>query len=222
MITIAIDGPSAAGKSATAKALSDKLGILHLNTGALYRAIGYYVYENNLDINDVKLVESHMPNIDITVSFENNVQKTILNGKDISEELYTSIMGNYASISSSYGFVREKMLHLQRDIASKQSVIVEGRDITSYVLPNANFKFFLTASAEERSKRRLQNLLDLGESITYEEVLADIKERDHRDTSRSNNPLVLVDDAVLVKTDEKDLDEVVEFIVSIINDNGNN
>lgn len=216
MLTIAIDGPSASGKTSTATELSKKLNILHLNTGALYRAIAYYLYENKIDAENEAQVEKVLHKIDISVKFENGSQKTFVNGADVSEKLYTSEMGHMSSVSSAYPKVREKMLHLQREIAQQHSVVMEGRDITSVVLPDAKNKFFLTASVEVRAKRRLQNLQDIGETITYEQVLQDLKERDVRDSTRANNPLKLVDDAVLIETDGMNLDQVVNKIISML------
>lgn len=216
MITIGIDGPSAAGKSATAKAISKRLNILHLNTGALYRAIAVYLLDNNVDISNEKAVNKVLPKISITVDFVKGEQRTVLNGTDITDRLYSSEASKAASISSSYKNIRKKMKSLQQNIAKQHSVIMEGRDITSVVLPNAKYKFFLTASPETRAKRRLQNLLDAGEKIEYEQVLQDILERDDRDSNRENNPLVLVDDAILIETDSYTLDEVVDLICSYI------
>jgi len=216
MITIAIDGPSASGKTSTAKKISTKLNILHLNTGALYRAIGLYLHENKIDATNPKAVKKVLPKINVAVEFTDGAQKTILNGVDVSDKLYTSEMGKLSSISSVYPFVRKKMLHLQRHIAKKHSVVMEGRDITSVILPKAKYKFFLSASDEVRAKRRLANLLEIGETVTLEDVLKDIKERDERDSSRENNPLILVKDAVLIDTDKLSLDEVVETILSYV------
>ena len=216
MITIAIDGPSAAGKTGTAKRLSQKLNILHLNTGALYRAIAYYLYEHNIDAENEEAVNAVLSKIEINVKFKDGSQNTYVNGMDVSDKLYTSEMGHMSSVSSAYPKVREKMLHLQRQIAKEHSVVMEGRDITSVVLPNAKNKFFLTASVEVRAKRRLKNLQDLGENISYEQVLEDLKERDLRDSTRENNPLTLVDDAVLIETDNLTLNQVVDKILGMI------
>lgn len=216
MITIAIDGPSASGKTSTAKRISKKLNILHLNTGALYRAIAVYLFENNIDAANEKAVKKVINKIKVTVKFENGEQKTFVNGSDVSSKLYTTEIGKMSSISSAYMLIRKKMLHLQRDIAKHHSVVMEGRDITSVVLPKAKYKFFLSATNEVRAKRRLKNLLEVGETISYEQVLEDLKERDERDSSRENNPLVLVKDAVLINTDDYSLDEVVDIICSNI------
>ncbi len=216
MITIAIDGPSAAGKSATAKIIADKLNILHLNTGALYRAVAVYFLDNNLDARNEELVNSHLDNINIEIEFENKQQQTILNGVDISNKLYTPIMSDIASVVSSYKKVREKMLEVQQEIGRTKSVIMEGRDITYNILPNAKYKFFLTASIEKRAERRYKNFIDQGENITYEEVLLDLKERDERDTSRELFPLKITEDSVVINNDNKSLDEVVELILSYI------
>lgn len=216
MITIAIDGPSAAGKSATAKMIADKLNILHLNTGALYRAVGVYFLQNNLDAKNEELVNSHLNNINIKIEFKNKQQTTILNGIDISDKLYTPVMSDIASRVSSYQKVREKMLDVQQEIGRTKSVIMEGRDITYNILPNAKYKFFLTASAEKRAERRHKNFIDQGENITYEEVLLDLKERDNRDTSRELFPLKITEDSVVINNDNKSLEEVVELILSYI------
>ena len=216
MITIAIDGPSASGKTSTAKRLAKKFNLLHLNTGALYRAIAVYLFENNINSYDEKEVEKALPNIEISVDFVNGEQLTKVNGVDVSSKLYTTEMGKLSSVTSAYGAVRQKMLHIQRDIATKHPVVMEGRDITSVVLPNAKYKFFLSASNEIRAKRRLANLLEIGENITQEQVLKDLKERDERDSSREHNPLVQVEDAILINTDHYTLDEVVAIISSYI------
>lgn len=216
MITIAIDGPSASGKTTTAKMAAQKLNILHLNTGALYRAFALYLIENNINIYDENEVNKVIDKVNIKVDFKNNEQITILNGVDVSSKLYSSQISHATSVSSAYKEVRKKMLSIQRETAKNHSLIMEGRDITSVVLPNAKYKFFLSASDEIRAQRRLKDLLNAGETITFEEVLKDLKERDLRDSTRENNPLVLVDDAILINTDHHSIDEVVDIICSYV------
>ena len=225
MYAIAMDGPSSAGKSSLAKLVAEKLNILHLNTGALYRAIGLYAYQNKLAS---KLDDKGMPiiskkeinyltnNTDVGVKFIDGKQHTILNGEDVTEMLYTPIISDYSSRTSAIPEIREHILNLQRDIAKNNNVVMEGRDITSHVLPNAKYKFFITASPEVRAERRHKEMLEKGESCTYEEILEDLKQRDIRDTTRDISPLVVVPEAVVIDTSNNTLDEIVEKLLSYI------
>lgn len=216
MISIAIDGSSGAGKSTVADILSRRLDILHLNSGALYRAVGLYVYEHSIDPKDEKAVVDALKDIDISVKYIDGNQHTILNKVDVSQNLYTSEMGNYSSLVSQYPVVRDKVTAIQRQIANAHDVIIEGRDITSAVLPDATFKFFITASPENRAKRRLEDLHRIGEAVSYEQVYADILERDHRDTTRPYHPLVRVDDAVYIETDNFSAEQVADKMLEVI------
>lgn len=216
MITIAIDGPSASGKTSTAKKISQTLHILHLNTGALYRAIAYYLSTHHIDGNNRQAVEEALPDIQIEVQFKDGEQRTFVNGEDVSERLYNSTMSTLSSVTSAYPKVREKMLHLQRDIAEKHSVVMEGRDITSVVLPHAKYKFYLTASNQERARRRLKDMEKIGEKVTFEQVYQELLERDERDSTREANPLVIVKDAMVIDTDRLSLEQVVEQILQVI------
>lgn len=217
-LVIAIDGPAGSGKSTVAKELAKKYNILHLNTGSIYRAFSLYCLENNIDIFDQNAVEQAVKKVDLQIKFENKEQVDILNGKVITPFLRQEKISNASSVVSQYAKVRHKAVELQRQIASKMSVIVEGRDITSVVLPNANFKFFITASPQIRAKRRYDENLQKGISCDYETILQDIKERDLRDQTRKNSPLVIVKDAIVIDTSNLDINAVIfEFEKNIEN-----
>ena len=216
MITIAVDGPSGAGKSTVTDFVAKKLGIMHFNTGAIYRAVGVYAIENKLDVRNEDLVNSHLDNINITVDFINGEQRTILNGEDITEKLYTMQVSDVSSITSAYKEVRSKILDIQRNVAKENSVVMEGRDITSHVLPDAKYKFYIDASPEVRAQRRINDKKSDGGLLSYEEVLKEIIERDRRDKTRTLCPLVLVDDAVYINTDNLTAEETADKIISYI------
>ncbi len=218
MITIAIDGPSAAGKGVVSEKISKLLNIHHLDTGAIYRAIGLYCYENNVDAYDENQVKKILDKIEIKIEFINGEQYTYLNGECINGKIRSSIVSDYASRSSALLCVREKVKDLQQDFAKHHSVVMEGRDITTEILPNAKYKFYLTASSEVRALRRLKDLEAKGEKITFDQVLKDINERDYRDSHREFGRLQLAKDAVYINTDEFSVDEVVSIIYSKINE----
>lgn len=218
MITIAIDGPSAAGKGVVSEKISKLLNIHHLDTGAIYRAIGLYCYENNVDAHDEEQVKKILDKIEIKIEFINGEQYTYLNGECINGKIRSSIVSDYASRSSALLCVREKVKDLQQDFAKHHSVVMEGRDITTEILPNAKYKFYLTASPEVRALRRLKDLEAKGEKITFDQVLKDINERDYRDSHRDFGRLQLAKDAVYINTDEFSVDEVVAIIYSKINE----
>lgn len=216
MITIAVDGPSGSGKSTVTDIVAKKLNILHLNTGALYRAIGLYALDNNLDPNDEKLIISNLDKINIKIKFVDGEQRVIMNDIDVTNRLYSLEVSNACSITSAYKFVRDKILDIQRDVAKEHSCIMEGRDITSHVLPNAKYKFYIDASPEIRAKRRMNDEKNTTKELNYDEVLSQIIERDRRDKERTLCPLVLVDDAVYINTDNLTIDEVVDKILNIV------
>lgn len=216
MITIAVDGPSGAGKSTVADIIANKLGILHFNTGAIYRAIGVYVIEKGLDAKNEELVNSVLDEIQVKIAFKDGEQRTILNGEDVTSKLYTMQVSDVASITSTYKQVRDKILDIQRDGAKENSVIMEGRDITSHVLPDAKYKFYIDASPEVRADRRINDEKSDGGNLSYEEVLKEINERDRRDKTRTLCPLILVDDAIYVNTDNLTAEEVADKIISYI------
>lgn len=211
---IAIDGPSSAGKSTLAKALAKELGYVYIDTGAMYRAIGYYLIENNIDIHDEEKINSMLDNIDVTLDYdsENNLH-VYLNGKDISDKIRTQAVGEAASVSSQFLKVREKLVSLQRKLAEEKSCCMDGRDIASNVLPNANLKLYIVASEECRAKRRYLEEKAKGIETTVEKVLQELKDRDYRDSHREHNPLIKVDDAIEIDTTEMSPDEVVDYIL---------
>lgn len=214
--SIAIDGPSSSGKSTVAKAISEKLGILHLNTGSMYRTVAYYFLKNNLDYNNEQVVNSHIDNIEIVVKYENGEQTDYLNGELVTPFLRSNEVSVGASIVSQFEKVREKAVAIQQDVAKNINVIMEGRDIGTVVLPNSEYKFFLTASAEERTNRRYKENIQKGIPTDYQTLLQEVKERDHRDTTRSHSPLKQADDAVFVDSTNMTINEVVDYIFSYI------
>lgn len=196
MIRIAIDGPSGAGKSTVAKALAAKLGIVYVDTGALYRTIGYYVRSKDVDPKKADAVEALLPDIRIDLKYENGTQIVCLNGEDLGDRIRTPEMSMYASAVSAIPAVRAFLLDTQRDIARKNSVIMDGRDIGTVILPDADVKIFLTASDECRAKRRCDELNAKGIEAKYDDVLFDMKMRDRADRTRTIAPAVAAPDAI--------------------------
>lgn len=218
---IAIDGPSGVGKSETAKLLAKKLDILHVNAGSMFRAYALYFIRNNYDCNDEKLIEKVYKNAKIELKYVNKTQQTILNGEVVDSLLRTEEISVNSAIISQYPFIRESVVQVQRDLSKTTNVVIEGRDICSVVLPDAEFKFFLTASPEIRAKRRYLQLKNQGANTTFEEVLKDIEKRDYYDTHRKVSPLIQTKDSVLINTDNMTLDEVTSTILDYINKKGN-
>lgn len=212
---IAIDGPSSAGKSTLAKMLAKELGYVYIDTGAMYRAIGLYLINNNIDIHNENDVVSVLDKIDVTLDYdkENNLH-VYLNGEDISNKIRTQEVGEAASVCSQYLKVREKLVSLQRKLAEEKSCCMDGRDIASNVLPNANLKLYVTASEECRAKRRYLEEKEKGIDTTIEKVLEELKARDYRDMNREHNPLVKVSDAIEFDTTDLTPDEAVDSILS--------
>ena len=215
-LIIAVDGPSGAGKSSVTSKLAQKLNIIQLNTGALYRAVGLYCLQNNIDPSNEDVVNQNLKNIEISIKYINGKQATFLNENDVSNDLYTPAVTNACSLSSQLKNVRELILKIQRKSASEQSMIVEGRDIGSVVLPDADFKFYIDASPEVRAIRRINDEKNINDNLDYETVLKDIIERDRRDMTREISPLVKPQDAIYVNTDNMNIDEVVEYMYNII------
>lgn len=216
MISIAIDGPAGAGKSTIAKEISKKLGYIYIDTGAMYRAIGLFVLENNIETKDIKRVISLLPLIDLKIKFIDNTQRVFLNGEDVSDKIRQPEVSMAASDVSAIKEVRAFLLDLQKDMAVKNNVLMDGRDIGTVVLPNADVKIFLTASNEERAKRRYNQLKSQGKKIVYQDVLDDIIKRDYNDSHRDIAPLKPADDAIIVNTTLDTLEESVNRILSII------
>lgn len=209
---IAIDGPSATGKSTLAKALAKELSFIYIDTGAMYRAVGLYNIRKNIVLKSEKDVVETLKDISIDIKFIDKEQKIFLNGEDVSTQIREEKVGTAASIVSTYKKVREVMVKLQRDLANVQNVIMDGRDIATVVLPNANLKIFLTASSEERTKRRYLELKEKGKDVSILAVAKELKERDERDTTRLNSPLIKADDAILVDTTNMNIEQTIKYI----------
>ncbi len=216
---IAIDGPSGSGKSTLAKGVSKKLGIMYLDTGAMYRSCGLYAIKNNVAPKDADKVSDLMNKMDLQVKFMDGNQHMFLDGIDVTDQIRTPEVSRAASDISTLPVVRQKMVEMQRNIAKEQSFVLDGRDIGSNVLPNAKYKFFLTASSAIRAERRLKELNERGDfSQTYEEVLKDIENRDLQDSTRAAAPLVKVADAIEIDTSKISIEETLEALVSRVNE----
>ena len=215
-IQIAIDGPSGAGKSTVAKALAAKMGIVYVDTGALYRTIGYYVRSKNTDPKDAEAVEALLPEIELKLGYENGTQQVYLNGEAMGDRIRTPEMSMYASAVSAIPAVRAFLLDTQRSIAQENSVVMDGRDIGTVILPNANVKIFLTASNECRAMRRYEELKAKGIDTDYESVLADMIQRDQNDRSRTVAPAVAAPDAITVDNSGMSPEECSEAILKLV------
>ncbi len=214
--SIAIDGPAGAGKSTIAKAVAKELGYVYIDTGAMYRTVGYYCLNNGINLEDESSVVDGTKNIDISIAYDDSgVQQVFLNGENVSDKIRTQEIGAAASTVSQYQPVRDKLVSLQQKLASTASVVMDGRDIGSKVLPGADTKIYLTASVEERARRRAKELQQKGESCDIKQVEKEIAERDYRDMHRANSPLVQVADAVLVDSSELTIDETIDAILDI-------
>lgn len=213
---IAVDGPSAAGKSCLAKAISDKLNIVYIDTGAMYRAVALYVIQNDIDISNEENVEKILEKIDIKFDRIDGELHIFLNGKDVSNEIRTEKIAMLASKVSGIKCVRYDMVDRQRKLGEESSVILDGRDIGSVVFPNADLKVYLTASEKERAKRRLYDLQMKNIECTFEEVLEDIKKRDYNDIHKPISPLIKTEDAVLIDTTEMTREEVIDKVVALL------
>ena len=216
MINVAIDGPAGAGKSTVAKAAAKKLGFIYVDTGALYRTVGVNALRKGIDPKDAEEVKATLDDIDVSLGFVDGSQHVFLNGEDVSEEIRLPASSMAASAVSAIPEVREFLLSLQRDIAKKNNCLMDGRDIGTVILPDAQHKFFFTASAEIRADRRCKELKEKGIPADYETVLAEIKERDYNDSHRETAPLKQADDAVLIDSSYMTIEEAVDKIVSYI------
>lgn len=215
-IAVAIDGPVGAGKSSIAKECAKRLGFIYVDTGALYRCIGLFCDRNGVDIDDPSRVEAALAHITLDVKIKNGTQHVYLNGYDVSEEIRLPEISMAASKVSAVPAVRKFLLKFQRDMAASQNVIMDGRDIGTVVLPDAQVKIYLTADAQVRAKRRYDELIAKGNEVTFESVLADLNKRDHNDMTREIAPLKQADDAELADTTKLDFDGSCELIISII------
>lgn len=216
MIQIAIDGPGGAGKSTISKAVAAKLGIVYVDTGALYRTVGYYVRSKNVDPHDRDAVGALLGEISIEVRYVDGAQHVFLNGEDLGDKIRTPEMSMYASAVSAIPTVRAFLLETQKDIARKNSVIMDGRDIGTVILPNADCKIYLTASAECRAKRRYDELIAKGQVVSYEDVLREMNERDTQDSTREVAPAQAAPDAILLDNTGLNLEESVDAVIRLV------
>lgn len=215
-INIAIDGPAGAGKSTIAKAAAKTFGFIYVDTGALYRSIAYYAINHGADTKNAEQVAAMLPDITPELKYIDGVQHVFVNGEDVSDKIRTPEVSMGASNVSAIPAVRDFLFDLQRKIARENNVVMDGRDIGTVVLPDAELKIYLTASAEERARRRHVELIEKGESVSFEEVLADVNQRDYNDINREIAPLKQAEDAVLCDTTEVDLQGAIDMLCGII------
>ncbi|MFM1524519.1 MULTISPECIES: (d)CMP kinase [Helcococcus] len=212
--SIAIDGPAGAGKSSISKLLAKKINFHYLDTGAMYRACTYFYLSNNIDINDEEMINKNIDKIKLTI--ENGI--FFLNGKDITKEIRSDDVTKNVSLISSYKKIRENLVEMQRNIAKQNNIILDGRDIGSHVLKNASIKFYLTADAEVRARRRLNDDA-VSSDLTFEEILEDIKRRDYFDSHREITPLVKAEDAILIDSSNLSIEEVIDLMIKYLEKN---
>lgn len=217
IFAVAVDGPSGAGKSTMAKAAAERLGILYVDTGAIYRTIGVYMYRHGIDPKDAPTVTAALPEITITLRHdEEGLQRMFLNGEDVTKEIRLPVISMYASDVSAIPAVRDFLMELQRSLARQQSVIMDGRDIGTVVLPDAEVKIFLCADAEVRARRRCLELEQRGTPKPFEQVLAEMQERDYQDTHRATAPLRPADDAIMIDNSDMDFRQSLELLLDVI------
>lgn len=214
-MNIAIDGPAGAGKSSIAKLVAKKLNFVYVDTGAMFRTMALYFLNQNLDTKDQTIVEKECDKIRISIEYKENVQHIFLNGVDVSSDIRKEEVGNQASVIAKYPAVRTKLLNLQRELAATTDVIMDGRDIGTVVLPQAECKIYLTASSRVRAERRYKELVEKGEICDLDKIEEDIIARDEQDMNREIAPLTQAEDAVLVDSSYMTIDEVVEKIIEI-------
>lgn len=215
-INVAIDGPAGAGKSTISRQAAKALGFIYVDTGALYRAVGLNALRKGIDTDDAEAVAESVRDISVELKYENGEQAVFLNGENVSTFIRTPEASMAASKVSAVPKVREFLFGLQQEIAAKNDCVMDGRDIGTVVLPNAQVKIFLTASAEARAQRRYKELVEKGEQVDYENVLAEMKQRDYNDSHRAVAPLKAADDAVTVDTTSLNLEESIEKIKNVI------
>lgn len=212
---IAIDGPAGAGKSTIAKAVAGRLGYIYVDTGAMYRAMALYLLRRGIRPEETEAISEASRQADITIQYQDGQQQVCLNGENVTALIRTEEVGNMASASSVNGDVREKLLELQRALAARENVVMDGRDIGTKVLPEANLKIYLTASVDCRAKRRYDELTAKGETCDLQAIAKDIQERDRRDMTRELSPLCQAPDAVLVDSSEMTIDEVIARVIGL-------
>ena len=214
---IAIDGPAGAGKSTIAKIVAKKLGFIYVDTGAMYRTMALACFRDNISQDDEASVVKKCQNVKVTLAYENGTQKVFLNGEDVSTEIRQEVIGNMTSAIAVYSPVRKILVNMQQELAKTNEVVMDGRDIGSAVLPNADLKIYLTASSRTRATRRYKELVEKGQVCDIDEIEKDIKDRDYRDMHREVSPLVQADDAVLIDSSDMDIDTVVSEIIKLVN-----
>lgn len=215
MYSIAIDGPAGAGKSTIAKQIAKRKGYIYVDTGAMYRAMALFLLENHIAPEDSEKISAKCREADISIVYENGEQVVLLNGKNVNGLIRTEEVGNMASASSVNGDVRKKLVELQQKLAKKADVVMDGRDIGTCVLPDANLKIYLTASSAVRAKRRYDELKEKGEECDIDVIKKDIEERDYRDMHREISPLMQAEDAVLVDSSDMTVEEVIDTILNL-------
>lgn len=214
-VNIAIDGPAGAGKSTIAKAVAKELEFIYVDTGAMYRAMALHLLRQGIVPGEEAQMDAACENAEISIVYENGAQQVLLNGENVTGDLRREEVGNMASVSSARPRIREKLVELQRVLASQTDVVMDGRDIGTCVLPDADVKIYLTASARTRALRRCRELEEKGVSCVLEEIEADINDRDHRDMTREISPLRKAEDAELVDSSEMSIEEVKEAIIRL-------
>ncbi len=215
MFNIAIDGPAGAGKSSIAKEAARRLGFIYVDTGALYRTVALNAIRNNVSLNDPAAIAETLPNAKISLAFADGTQRVMLNGEDVSEQIRTPDVSAGASKVSAVPAVRQYLFDLQKNLAAENDCLMDGRDIGTVVLPNAQLKVFLTASPEERARRRWNQLKEAGTEADYDEILKDVNQRDYQDTHREIAPLKQADDAILLDTTHMNFEEVVAELLRL-------
>ena len=212
---IAIDGPAGAGKSTIAKLVAKELGFIYVDTGAMYRGLAVHFLKKGIVPGEVEKIEAACEDAKVELGYENGVQQVYLNGENITSQLREEAVGNMASVSSANPEVRAHLLKLQRNLAKEKDVVMDGRDIGTNVLPNADVKVYLTASVECRAMRRFKELEEKGEACDFEQIRQDIQERDERDMTREIAPLKQAEDATLIDSSEMGIDDVVKAIIAL-------
>ena len=218
--SIAIDGPAGAGKSTIARMTAEKLGYIYVDTGAMYRAMALFLIRNNIAADDNEAVSRECRNADISIEYRDGEQVVLLGGQNVNPYLRTGEVSNMASVSSTNADVRVKLVELQRKLAEKANVVMDGRDIGTVVLPHAQCKIYLTASVAVRAKRRLDEIIEKGGEADIETISREIEERDYRDMNRANSPLKQAEDAIYLDTSDLTIDEVTEKIMDIVKQKG--
>ena len=216
MYNIAIDGPAGAGKSTIAKIVAKELGFIYVDTGAMYRTMALACYREGIKPEDEKKVTEKCRNVKISLKYENGLQKVYLEDEDVSSEIRKEVIGNITSAIAVYGPVREILVAMQQDLAKKNNVVMDGRDIGTAVLPNADLKIYLTACSRTRAMRRYKELTEKGQKCNIDDIEKDIKDRDYRDMNRDISPLVRAKDAVLVDSSDMNITQVADVIKNLV------